>query len=287
MGGAKSKNITNVGVVSKAVSEAITKNIMDCGIMVNADQTLSVTGNYNVLSDIKMKQVFNINVSCANSAQNIAKLQTDIANAVQQNASTQTQSLLGALNQFQGGSSLKTEIQNDIRNTITNENITNMATSLNQQQGIIIRGNNNIVKNVQMEQMSDLVLAAAQQMTNSMQSLTKVENTTAQVSTYSESNFISGIVDSIFGGLTGLSLVAMVIFVVLIIALVVGIIAFKGDIIELAKYLPFLYPFVILFSDSDEDKREDSMKAADKVFDKKQSEIKENSDNQIETGVDE
>jgi len=221
-GGASTANTTSI--ITRSAVEAVARNIMNCKSNAMISQTFTVSGNYNVVRNTKQVQNIKLSSSCAQDAQNIADLQQSVANAVKQSASSQGVSVLGALGSVTSENNLN--LENDIKQTITQENIQNIINSSNAKQEIIISGDNNVIDNFTQEQTYDIVYDNAQKVVNTMKSLQVLENNAQQESKSVQTNFISDIVDSVFSGLQGMGWLVVVVVVAAIIFL--GPVILKG-----------------------------------------------------------
>ena len=215
-GGSKSKNKSNIH--TSLVIDAVAKNIMNCKSNMKVLQSFRVTGDYNVIQGVKQVQNVKLSAKCAQDAQNIANLQQSVANAVKQAAESQSVSVLGAL----GGSDSEVDstIRNDVKQSITQENITNVINNSNAQQEMVISGNHNIIKDFSQTQTYSIVWDNAQKLVNTMKSVQAIENTSDQSAKATQTNFISDIVDSVFSGLQGFGWMGVAIIAVIAYVLV-------------------------------------------------------------------
>jgi len=211
MGGSSSKTNTNIKT-SLAVS-LVARNIMNCSSNSSIKQTFRIEGSYNVVKNVKQVQNLKLSAECAQDNKNIADLQQSVGNAIKQAAESQSVSVLGALGSSDAETNLT--IENDVKQHITQENIVNIVNSSNAEQEFIIKGNHNIVDNFSQEQTMDIVYRNSQKVINQMKSVQAIENAADQKGKATQTNFISDIIGSIFGGLQGM----MLIWVILIIAI--------------------------------------------------------------------
>lgn len=212
MGGASSKS--TIDVRTKSIVEALTQNIMDCQSNTIVDQRFVLSGSYNTIENFKMVQYLRLSKDCINNAQNLNDIQQSVSNAIKQSAEAQSVSLLGVLGN--SDSEANTFIDNEVRQTITNQNITKMIDKVNASQEAIISGDNNIIRNFSMEQTADVVMKAAQEVLNSLKSVQEIKNQVSSESKATQTNFISDIIDSVTGLFTGVGMIWALIAVVAI-----------------------------------------------------------------------
>ena len=152
VGGSKSKSTAEM--VSELVAETMYKNQMAIGQSVAIQQTIDVSGEYNVVKDVVMRQAIQLNADAFQNTQNLTQMQTQIENAVQQFAKTSSQALLSMLEKQEAENNLY--LRNSVRNSVTSETMQNIAQTINAAQGISVSGKHNIVTNVTMEQLQDI-----------------------------------------------------------------------------------------------------------------------------------
>lgn len=208
MGGGSSKTSTNIK--TKAIVEAMARSIMNCQGSYALVQRLVVSGNYNNVSG-GMVQVFKLNSSCTNDVQNLTEIQQTVANAIKAQTAAQSTAVLGALGAAKSKS--ETFIENEVRQKITNETITNVINEVNAMQEVIISGNNNIVK-FTAEQTLDLVMENSQSVLNKLESVQDLENTADVKTDSTTTNPISEIVDSVGDIISSVGIMWVIIAVV-------------------------------------------------------------------------
>jgi len=202
MGSGGSKTKTNTNIKTKTAIDFMVNNIMNCSSNTTTVQRFVLSGNYNTVNNFKMVQNLKLSSDCAQDASNMSDLQQNVSNAIKQAAESQSVSVLGALGSSK--SEIDLFIENEVSKKITNQTIQNIVNSTNDQQEVIISGNNNIVDNFLMEQTMDLVFKNCQDVLNKLQSVQAVENSAQQTGKSTQTNFVAEIVDSVFDGLTGM-----------------------------------------------------------------------------------
>lgn len=239
-GGSSSTAKTNIATSS--VVDAVARNIMNCGSNSVITQTFAITGDYNVVKDTKQVQNIKLSSDCSQDSKNIADLQQAVSNAIKQSAEAQNVSVLGALGS--ADSDTNTVISNDVRQHITQENIQNIVNNSNAKQEIIISGNHNIVDNFSQEQTYEIVYQNAQQVVNQMKTVQTIENAVDQESKATQTNPVSDIIDSVFGGLQGFGILWVIVAVAVIVFL--GPVILKGGplgaMFEEEEMPPFMQP---------------------------------------------
>ena len=74
VGGSKSKSTAEM--VSELVAETMYKNQMAIGQSVAIQQTIDVSGEYNVVKDVVMRQAIQLNADAFQNTQNLTQMQT-------------------------------------------------------------------------------------------------------------------------------------------------------------------------------------------------------------------
>lgn len=219
MGNAFGQNTSNkFSATTQAIASVITSSIMNCGSNVLATQSFIVSGNFNQISNVKLVQAIKLSTNCINNAETVAKIQTDVANAIAQQASAQGQALIGALNNSNTNSS--TIIKNEVQSHINTSSLTNLISSVQAAQNIIISGNNNIVDNFSAEQTSELVQNAACSLVNNLDSVAKLNAEADQKTTSTVVDPISEAIKGIMSGIQGIGML----WVILILGIIFGVI---------------------------------------------------------------
>lgn len=200
MGGTTSTATTRVA--TKAITDIMVQNIMKCSTSATMTQTFSVSGSYNVVENVKQVQYLKLSSTCAQDAQNMQDLQTQIANKIKELADAQGSGVLSAV----GASHSRTniDIQNEIKNSVNQQTVAEIVNSSNATQELIIRGDHNIVKNFSQEQTADIVFTNAQKVVNKIKSVQDIDNKADSEAKAVTTNPISEMIDSVFKGLTSL-----------------------------------------------------------------------------------
>jgi hypothetical protein len=200
MGNGSSSKTTTTVDTSIAVN-ALAQTIMNCTSNVQAGQSFIISGNGNIVSNSTQVQALSFNSTCQQSSQNMADLQTKIAAAISQVASTQTQAIESAIS---AGSSSETDvaIHNDVTQNITQQTIQDIISNVTAQQSFIISGNNNVVNNFTQNQTLSIVTSACQNSINSLKSVSDMNTAAAQESKNEQKEPISEMIGAV-GGIVG------------------------------------------------------------------------------------
>jgi mannose/fructose/N-acetylgalactosamine-specific phosphotransferase system component IID len=209
-GGSSSSNTTSIA--TKASVEALAQNIMNCKGNTLVVQRFIVSGSYNVINNFKQVQNLKLSSSCTQDAKSMADLQQSVAAAIQQAASSQSVSVLGALGK--SSSEVNLTIENEVRQKITQQTIQDIVNNTNAIQESIISGDHNIVSNFEQSQTMELLMNNCQSAISQLTSVQTVDTAAKQSSTATQTNFVSDIVSSIFSGLQGLGILWVIIIVV-------------------------------------------------------------------------
>ena len=203
MGGGGSKASTKSDVVNDFVSKSMAESLMNCVTQTSVDQLIEITGNYNIVKDTEMKQVFNMSTNCYQDSNNMNQMINDISNSVSQSADAQNVALLGALSSSEAD--VDNYIYNGVKNEITASTVQNIVNATNAKQGIAIRGNHNIVENVTMNQIVDMISDNAQTSLNATVLMNTARSVVDQSATATQENPLDAITDMINGVMGGIS----------------------------------------------------------------------------------
>ena len=223
MGKQQSKITSNIK--TRIAIDALTENIMKCKSNALITQRFVISGSYNVVSGAKQVQYTKLSAQCAQDSQNIADLQQKISNALKQAAKASNQSILAGFGATKSETEMK--IDNEVKQTITMKNITEVVNSVNSAQEMIISGDHNIVRNFSQEQTNNLVYDASQKLLNKMKSVQAIENV-AEASAVAETKSpITAWLDSIGNTIGGVFEDAATVMYLIIIGVVV-VVAYMG-----------------------------------------------------------
>jgi hypothetical protein len=228
MGGATSKSNTNVK--TKLVVEAVSKNIMKCSSNAGMKQRTIISGDYNVIDGFK--QVFTVTLSgeCKQDAQSEAELQQSVANAIKAAAEATGVTMTGVLGK--SSSEVNVSIDNEVRQTITQENILDIVNKVNLEQELVVSGNRNIIKNFSQLLTADLVYRNSQKLVNQLKSVQTIENDATTQSTATQKSVIAGVIDSVGGVVDGIfdgmNTTVLIFIAALLIGMYLGMDIIKG-----------------------------------------------------------
>lgn len=188
------------------VTNVLVQNIQRCGTQVSQSQTLDVSGSYNVLSNIVMKQAIQFQINCPQLANNIADIQSQIEAKITEKAQATGQMI--SLNST--SSSVDGNITTQVQKNINMENINEIMTTVNMQQGLDVSGNHNIIENVTMDQTSGMIAQAAQTVLNKIDSFAKLDSSGNGDSGAETKNILSFLTDWLSSA-TGLIVAGLVV----------------------------------------------------------------------------
>lgn len=212
MGGGGSKTTNTTNIKTQAIVDAMARAIMKCKGNQTINQKFVLSGSYNVIKNFKMVQAFNLSATCSNNAQNTQDIQSAVSSAIKQQLSSQSESVTGAIGNG-SSSDVNLIVDNEVRTTLTSETITEVITNTMAQQEAIISGNNNIVDEFEMSQTLSILQENCQEVVSGMKSVQAITNTADTTQTTTQTNPISSIIDSVFGGLTGMFYVYAIIII--------------------------------------------------------------------------
>ena len=231
-GGSSSQTITNVS--TSTVVDVLTSNIMNCGSSTSARQRLLVSGNNNVLNGVSQTLTITLSSNCFQDAKNLAKVQQEVSQAIKNAAESQSVTITGALSN--SSSNAETYIDTEVKQTITQKNLTNIINNVNTEQELVISGNSNIIKNISQNLTQDLVYKNAQTLLNTMKSIQALENSADTSSKATQKSLIIGLIDSLLSGISGIFGNFGVIFVIVIAIIVAGLFFARKEIMKVLGF---------------------------------------------------
>jgi hypothetical protein len=222
MGGGSS-SMSNVNNVTSSVTNAMAQAIMNCSGNTMTEQKFVLSGSYNAISNFKMVQAMSLSATCANSAENLASVQSAVTAAVTAAANAQAVAGIGSLTK--SSSSTNINIHNDVTQNITSQTLTNVINTVNAVQSAVISGDNNIVSNFSEEQTLTIIQNACQSVISKMDSVQQIASSADAAATSTQTDpiaslftGIAGVIDAGFSGATGMMWVYALVFIAIIIA---------------------------------------------------------------------
>ena len=215
MGTGKSKSTNTSNLTSRNIAESMSKTIQNCQGNTLVSQKVVITGNFNVVKNVRMVQGLKISASCALDDKSIAEAQQSVSSAIKQ-AAESSGSLLGGFGDNESNNS--TTIDNEVRATITKETMQNIINNFTATQEFYLNGNSNIVEDISYEQTMEALLDNC---LSALSQMSTFQAVTQQVDSEAKSvnkNFVSEIIDSV-GGIfsSGYAMIA-----VIVIAFIIG-----------------------------------------------------------------
>jgi hypothetical protein len=201
MGASSSKSVSSTTINTSQAVNSLVKVVLNCSSMINGNQSFIISGNGNIISNVSQVQKLSFNSTCTQSAQNLADLQQSVASAVQQATTAQSQMISALAGDTSADSN--TIIENDVKQNITQETITNIINNVIAAQEIIISGNNNVINGLTQTQTLDIVSKNCQNAINELKSVQAANNAVAQTTTAKIVDPISSVLSSLGGLFSG------------------------------------------------------------------------------------
>ncbi len=217
MGGTSSK--TTSETITDIITNVAVKDMQQCASFIAQDQIITVSGNGNIVSDVRMVQAATINMECYQKSRNIIDIQNAIVNSLNQAAASKA----SGFPTLDSGTKSATysKIINNIRNDITMEMIQNCVATINQKQAIYISGNRNITMNVAMEQTASQLKNCLAERIMQTSVGTEIQNLVKQEAASETKSPFSFITD-IFGGMMNTIILIVGAIVLIIVFAIVG-----------------------------------------------------------------
>jgi len=220
MGAASSTTTTNT-IDTKAITDILNKNTVSCKTNVSLSQLIDVEGSGNILEDITQSSGLSLDASCYNQSQTMNEIQSIMENSMSNKVEKIDPALLSAANTSQ--TELENDIKQEIRNTITTENMTNIINDVNASQTIKVRQNANILKNITQDSTLGMVASAVQDAVNSTKSVTTLTNLQKNDAKLTTTDPINDAIKGVMDGINGIfsSAATTMIFFAVILAIVI------------------------------------------------------------------
>lgn len=205
MGGQESKAKSKI--VTEIITDVLIRDTLNCSQLIQQEQGLNISGSGNVIDGLSMKQAYYIHTECMQSIKRTTDIQNEIAQKIQQAAEAQGEVIVSALGRER--SQVVSEIRNMISNTINKESITSCVSTINASQVVNVSGNNNIVKNVSMEQHTKMVRDCMQRLADKTNLVNKLDLEQTQTASAKEAGLF-GWMQSGYGTIVLIAIVGLV-----------------------------------------------------------------------------
>lgn len=185
MGGTQSRN--EVNIFMNALNKVVSENIQNCGSKITSNQVIKITGDGNIISNVKLKSAIVYNVQCDQLVTNITNMQNKIVNDIAQKAESLSQ-------QFQLSSADSINIANldlQVRNVVSLKNIQNIMTEMNASQGIFIDGNFNILESANLDYTGTIFAKGMQNLFNKIDAVNDIKNVIDQYAKSETENMLA------------------------------------------------------------------------------------------------
>lgn len=221
MGGGSS-SMTSTNVQTKNIVDALVKSIQNCEGNTVINQRVTITGNFNVVKNVRLVQSMRLSSSCALNAKSVSDTQQAVANAIKQAADAQSDAITGQLGSSHASDS--TSILNEVQTKMTSETIQNIVNNFNATQDFWLNGNSNIVSDITMDQSMQVLYEQCLTALTQLSSFQQATNTADQTAKTTQTNTFLEALGDIFANL-GL----MWVIVIVVIVAVGGYVLVKGS----------------------------------------------------------
>jgi len=210
MGGSQSTNITTM--VNQTAAQVITQNMMNCSASSAQTQTVNITGSS--IFGLSATQTASISQSCVANFQMTTDIANQIANQIQQQATSQSIALLDLVSGSKASNTVA--LSNMISSNVTTQLVQNAALSAIQTQSINVSGST--VADATISQSATVIQSAIMGAISNTNLATTVANNTSQSSSATQTNPLAFLTDyltyiMIFIGIIVLAIIGGLIYV--------------------------------------------------------------------------
>jgi hypothetical protein len=182
-------------VYMDTLTQAFMKNMNNCTSSATMNEEISIHGDGNVISDVSQASVQKFTVTCSQDSQAMANFQTNMSSAIKQAAKDQNVALLNVLGSTDA--EVDSKIHESVKNVINLQNIQNIVNMTNQQQGINVYGNNNVVRNISQQESLQMLASNSQKVLEQISAVAQIKAHLDQKASSVVENPISQIIDSV------------------------------------------------------------------------------------------
>jgi hypothetical protein len=212
MGGHSSKQTVDV-------STSVTANIMqttaqNCINVAYGGNTITINGNYNVVSGVDQTVSISINSACSTFAAQNSTFDADLENALSQILSDQEVALTEWMDNSQDDQN--TDVKQNVTTNFTQSTVQNCVNNLDGYNILSVTGSGNVVQDITQTATLNVIsqcILKGQQTSDVVSSIT---NTVNQHSVYTSENPLAFIADAVASVLKSAMAIAAVLFIVIL-----------------------------------------------------------------------
>lgn len=216
MGAGQTKSSSKYSAFNQSLVNVMLSASQKCATQIQMQQIVDVSGDYNVITGVKMAQGIQFKLNCAQMQQSLANIRNDMSNAIEQQAKATGQ--IASMGSTVAEASAN--IVNQVSNAVTMQSINELFTTVNMAQMIKVNGKYNLLRDFDMQQTSEIFADASQKILGQIEAVTTMDNKATQSTTSETKNPLSFLTD----WLSGLGSIGIII----IIAVLVGAYFFLG-----------------------------------------------------------
>jgi len=161
-------------IINNIVTNIVIEDIQTCDYQIVGEQSINVSGSYNIVRNVTMRQAFQLDVNCYQDVNRVQMLQTKLEESIKQVVKTEAELVAGKLSPAVN-EEIDAYIHNDITNNITNRTLQQIAMSVNQKQGLNVSGDHNIAEDITMDQFGEMVIKSTQQVASTLKIVTDIK----------------------------------------------------------------------------------------------------------------
>jgi hypothetical protein len=218
MGPTSSK--TKSDIFMEAVNNTVISAVMNCSTSSTMGQSITVNGKYAQANNNNLTQTLSDVSTCQLTNDFIGKFQTQMEAGIKQAAEAASSGILGVLNTTT--SDTDTTIRSSVRNSVTNESVSNIIKTIVAAQSITVNDEGGQSNNNTLTQANNSIMNAVSSLSNSISAVTTIKDALDQSASAKTTNPISEIIDSAANFFSG----PIKWIVLAVVAVIVGIVVF-------------------------------------------------------------
>lgn len=232
--GGSSSSLNTVSITKKTINDMIANSILKSSNSATMSQTISVNGgSNNKIEDVNFNQSYTLNLTMLQDTQQMATLQTQIADTIKQAADSAGVGITGVLASAKSESN--TYIDETVKNAVTLNNITEAVADVVMVQAITLNNTSNTsIKGITANQQAAITSSIGQKVTNNIAAITALQAAIDQKASAKVAGPLDTLFETVGGIFKGWSIMAIVAICVLGVVVVVFLLM-GGNITALFK----------------------------------------------------
>lgn len=212
MGGSHSTQ--SISASAQVTAKIVQDTVQGCLTTSVAGNTLTIDGSGNQLSDVQQRVSISVSAGCQTLSNQSGTFKTDLDNSIAQNMRDQTVAMTQWMDNSRRDSNV--QLSQSLSTNLTQSMVQNCTNSLNGQNVIVVRGDNNVVQRAAQDATLTLIAKCMQQNGQAGEAAATITNAVNQQQTYVAQNPLAFVGDAVVAALQSVAGIVAILIVVVV-----------------------------------------------------------------------